>query len=73
MTSLAWLIPAALALGVLALAGFFWALRNGQFEDLEGAGWRVLDEDLQPGPRAAQGGTFAARHVATKPDGPDNA
>lgn len=44
MTSLAWLIPAALTLGLMGLAGFLWALRNGQFEDLEGAGWRALDD-----------------------------
>lgn len=50
MTVLAWMLPAALALGVVMLAAFFWALRNGQFEDLEGAGWRVLDDDIAPRP-----------------------
>lgn len=50
MTSLAWLIPAALFLGLLGLAAFLWALKNGQFEDLEGAGWRAID-DQPPGPR----------------------
>ena len=48
MTVLAWMLPAALALGVVMLAAFFWALRNGQFEDLEGAGWRILDDDVAP-------------------------
>lgn len=48
MTVLAWMLPAALALGVVMLGAFFWALRNGQFEDLEGAGWRVLDDDVAP-------------------------
>ncbi|MEO1283034.1 MAG: cbb3-type cytochrome oxidase assembly protein CcoS [Pseudomonadota bacterium] len=47
MTALAWLIPAALALGLIGLIGFVWALRSGQFEDLEGAGWRAL-EDRDP-------------------------
>jgi len=37
MTVLAWLIPCALALGGLGLAGFLWSLRSGQFEDLDGA------------------------------------
>ena len=37
MTALAWLIPAALLLGALGLLAFLWALRSGQFEDLEGA------------------------------------
>jgi cbb3-type cytochrome oxidase maturation protein len=45
MTSLMWLIPVALFLGGLGLAGFLWALRSGQFEDLEGAQYRSLDDD----------------------------
>ena len=48
MTSLAWLLPAALALGLLGLGAFLWALRDGQFDDLEGAGWRALEDG---GPR----------------------
>jgi cbb3-type cytochrome oxidase maturation protein len=44
MTALAWLIPAALALGGLGLAGFLWSLRSGQYDDLEGAAWRALDD-----------------------------
>lgn len=44
MTSLAWLIPAALFLGLIGLAAFLWALRDGQFDDLEGASWRILDD-----------------------------
>jgi cbb3-type cytochrome oxidase maturation protein len=46
MTSLTWLIPVALFLGGLGLAGFIWALRSGQFEDLEGAAYRALEDDL---------------------------
>jgi cbb3-type cytochrome oxidase maturation protein len=45
MTALAWLIPAALFLGVLGLLAFLWALRSGQFEDLEGAAYRALEDD----------------------------
>jgi cbb3-type cytochrome oxidase maturation protein len=46
MTVLLYLMPAALFLGLLGLAGFLWALRSGQFEDLEGAAHRILvDED----------------------------
>ncbi|MBI4725591.1 MAG: cbb3-type cytochrome oxidase assembly protein CcoS [Rhodomicrobium sp.] len=50
MISLAWLIPVALFLGGIGLAAFLWALRSGQFEDLEGAAYRAL-EDEPPGPR----------------------
>ena len=45
MSGLALLIPIAIALGLIALAGFFWALRSGQYEDLEGASERIFDED----------------------------
>lgn len=49
MNGLAFLLPVALGLGLAGLAGFFWAMRSGQFEDLDGAALRVLidDEDEQ--------------------------
>ncbi|MCB1505047.1 MAG: cbb3-type cytochrome oxidase assembly protein CcoS [Hyphomicrobiaceae bacterium] len=53
MTSLAWLIPAALALGGLGLAAFLWSLKSGQYDDLEGAAWRAL-QDREPGVPAAK-------------------
>ncbi|MCJ2012407.1 cbb3-type cytochrome oxidase assembly protein CcoS [Methylobacterium sp. J-076] len=45
MTVLLLLIPLALAFGGLSLAAFLWALRNGQYDDMEGAEHRVLDDD----------------------------
>ncbi len=45
MNGLAILIPVALGLGLTGLAAFFWALRRGQFEDLDGAAARILIED----------------------------
>jgi cbb3-type cytochrome oxidase maturation protein len=45
VTILLLLIPAALAIGGLGLAAFFWALRNGQFDDPEGNAARILIED----------------------------
>ena len=45
MTALAWLIPAALLLSGLGLLAFLWSLKSGQFEDLEGAAWRALQDD----------------------------
>lgn len=45
MNGLAILIPIALVMGVLGLAAFLWALRRGQFEDLDGAAARILIED----------------------------
>jgi len=42
MSGLVYLLPAALFLGGLGLVGFVWALRSGQYEDLDGAAERVL-------------------------------
>lgn len=39
------LIPGALCLGALGLAAFFWSLRSGQYEDLDGAAHRILIDD----------------------------
>ncbi len=44
MTGLAFLIPAALFLGALGLGAFLWSLKSGQYEDLDGASVRILDE-----------------------------
>jgi cbb3-type cytochrome oxidase maturation protein len=46
MTILYFLIPLALLLMAGALWALFWAIRTGQFDDLETQGWSVvLDED----------------------------
>ena len=45
MSGLLYLIPIALALGLLGLAAFLWALRSGQYDDLDGAAERILYED----------------------------
>ena len=45
MNGLGVLIPIAIGLGVLALGAFIWSLRSGQYDDLEGAGERILDDD----------------------------
>nr|WP_268893593.1 cbb3-type cytochrome oxidase assembly protein CcoS [Pontixanthobacter luteolus] len=39
------MIPIALGMGGLGLAVFFWAMKNGQFDDLDGAANRVLIDD----------------------------
>jgi cbb3-type cytochrome oxidase maturation protein len=48
MTVLLFLIPLALLLGLGALAMFLWSLKNGQYDDLDGAAHRVLmDDDVE--------------------------
>ncbi len=44
MSHLIILIPAALGLGALGLVTFLWALKSGQFNDLDGAAWRAIDD-----------------------------
>lgn len=39
------LIPAAVFMGAVGLGAFFWSLRSGQYEDLEGAAHRILIDD----------------------------
>ena len=52
MTILLYLIPVALSLGLLALGAFLWSLKSGQYDDLDGAGARILDDhDLPDCPR----------------------
>lgn len=48
MDVLIYLIPIALFLGLLGLIGFLWSLKTGQYDDLEGAKWRILDDDDLP-------------------------
>jgi cbb3-type cytochrome oxidase maturation protein len=45
MNVLIFLIPVALALGLLGLYALFWSLKSGQYEDLEGAAYRILQDD----------------------------
>jgi cbb3-type cytochrome oxidase maturation protein len=45
MSVLVYLVPIALALGLTGLAAFLWSLRNGQYEDLDGAALRILSND----------------------------
>ena len=48
MTGLAFLIPIALGMGLLGLAAFFWSMKDGQYDDMDGAANRILieEEDL---------------------------
>jgi cbb3-type cytochrome oxidase maturation protein len=45
MNIMIFLIPAAVLMGAIGLAAFFWSLRSGQYEDLEGAAHRILIDD----------------------------
>ena len=56
MSGLSILIPVAIGLGLVALMTFLWTLRSGQYDDLEGASQRILEEDVdRPALDAHQG------------------
>ncbi|TVQ41626.1 MAG: cbb3-type cytochrome oxidase assembly protein CcoS [Wenzhouxiangella sp.] len=42
------LIPLSVILMVLAIAFFFWAVRNDQFDDLDTPALDILDDDEAP-------------------------
>ena len=49
MDTLFVLIPVSLALLIAALLAFLWTLRSAQYDDLDGAAWRILsDDDTDP-------------------------
>lgn len=56
------MVPLGLALLVLAGWAFFWAVGNGQFDDLDTPGWDVLrDERAEPTEREPRERSRSAR------------
>jgi cbb3-type cytochrome oxidase maturation protein len=45
MTIIIYLIPVALGLGLLGLGAFIWSIRSGQFDDMQGPAYRILDDE----------------------------
>ncbi len=45
MTGLTFLIPIAIGMGLIGLAAFLWSLRDGQYEDMDGAASRILIDE----------------------------
>jgi cbb3-type cytochrome oxidase maturation protein len=49
MTMLYVLIPLAMVLLAVAIWALLWAIKSGQFDDLDSQGWSVvLDDDQKP-------------------------
>ena len=44
-----WLVPAIIAGGAMMVGVLFWAIKGGQFEDMEGPAQKILmdDDDLK--------------------------
>jgi cbb3-type cytochrome oxidase maturation protein len=45
MNVLVYLVPMALLLGLTGLAAFLWSLCSGQYDDMEGAAVRILEDN----------------------------
>ncbi len=45
MNVLVYLVPMAVGLGLIGLVAFLWALKSGQYSDVDGAALRVLQDD----------------------------
>ena len=56
MDALYLLIPLSVVLVFAIAVAFWWSLRNGQYDDLEGPGYRVLMDDDKPEEPAGQSG-----------------
>ncbi len=58
------LIPLSVVLVAVIVAAFLWAIRSGQFDDLEGPAHRILlDDDEQPAPPRADAENARDRHT----------
>ncbi len=55
------LIPAALGLGLIGLIAFLWALRSGQFDDMDGAALRILIDDEEANDSGEDGSVKTTR------------
>lgn len=48
MDIIIYLIPIALGLGLLGLGAFLWSVNSGQYEDMDGAAVRILEDNDTP-------------------------
>jgi len=48
MNDFLFLVPISIAMGIVGLIVFLWTLRSDQYEDLDGAAYRILDDEDAP-------------------------
>ncbi|NWG76544.1 MAG: cbb3-type cytochrome oxidase assembly protein CcoS [Rubrivivax sp.] len=65
------LVLLAVVVAAVIIWAFFWAVRSGQFDDLEGPAHRILMDRDEPGAdRDAPAGTDRRTHPSQMPPGP---
>lgn len=62
------LVPLSVVLVFVIGVLFWWSLRHGQFEDLEGPAYRILMDDDTPGPGSHKRQTNKQSHDDGGPD-----
>ncbi len=71
MESVFLLVPLAAVLALGTVAALFWAVRSGQFEDLEGPAHRILmDDDAPPAPPPGLAGAVLGSKPSNEPQRP---
>ena len=63
------LIPVSIILGLTGLGAFFWAIKNNQYDDLQGAATRILNGEsgpVVPDPTRQKTDRLPADHPATE-------
>jgi cbb3-type cytochrome oxidase maturation protein len=69
MSMLYVLIPLAVLLLAVAVWALMWAIKTGQFDDLESHGWSVvLDDDTKPPPVEGDEDPVKTENSADEPD-----
>ncbi len=66
MEVLYFLIPLSLVFVGLGIGVFFWAVKSGQYEDLEGPAHRILFDDDQPAREPEETGETSAQEEDRK-------
>lgn len=67
METLYLLIPLSVVLVFLIGVIFWWALRNGQYDDLEGPAYRLLMDDRDEPPNRGRQGEVPGKKTDGKP------
>lgn len=67
MASLYLLIPVSLIFCALAIGIYFWAVGNGQYDDLDSEGERILFDD-EPLPQQDNSAEQVSHHKEAKPN-----
>ena len=70
MEVLVFLVPLAIMLGAIGLMGFLWSLKNGQYDDLDGAAWRAIADDEPAEASNGEAGSVDRGQLAAARKGP---